>query len=112
MRALIGASLVLLNSPAMNASHQNCRTRTIGRWYWRYLGMDRCAMRGISSSLGKCTARQKKPDSPCGLRLRFYEFEQVCIDAIGMRGRHTVRESRIGLERPVLQKLDRFCSRS
>jgi hypothetical protein len=39
-------------------------------------------------------------------RLGLDERQQIRIDQIGMRGRHTVRQSGIGFERPVLQQFD------
>ena len=44
-----------------------------------------------------------------GRVLQFNEFEQACIDPIGMRGRHAVRQSSVGLQCTVLQELYRLC---
>lgn len=43
---------------------------------------------------------------------RLYECEEVGVNLIRMRGRHAVRETRVGLQRAMLQKFDRSCSRS
>lgn len=46
----------------------------------------------------------------CSWLPRLDEFEQLCVDLLGMRGGHAMRKAWIGLEGAALQKLDRACA--